>query len=95
MIIFLEISLAHGKLAFCLQAHGGMVVYTCMEDKNESKKKKKGKVRWESGGGEVKREGGGMWVVGKKKKGAGRGGEYETGIEGEGGGKWESEVFWE
>jgi hypothetical protein len=68
LIIFLEISLAHGELAFCLQAHGGMVVYRCMEDKNESKKKKKGKVRWESGGGEVKREGGGYVGGGGKKK---------------------------
>ena len=42
--------MAHGELAFCLQAHGGMVVYRRMEDKNESKKKKKGKVRWVSGG---------------------------------------------
>jgi hypothetical protein len=67
LIIFLEISLALGELAFCLQAHGGMVVYRRMEDKNESKKKKKGKVRWESGGGEVKRKGGGYVGDGEKK----------------------------
>jgi hypothetical protein len=38
-----------------------------------------------------------MWYVSgeKKKKGRGRGGEYTTGIEREGGGKWEMKVFWE
>ena len=59
--------MAHGELAFCLQAHGGTVVYRRMEDKNE-RQKKKGKVRWESGGGEVKRKGGRYVGDGKKKK---------------------------
>ena len=67
---------------------GGM--YVC----GEGKVKRKG-GRYVGGGEKKEKKNEEVWYVGggEKKKGWERGGEYTTGTEGEGEGKWKSEVF--